>query len=90
MNYIRQSAIRQGEWKYVRTYKPGTDKYRSALYNLSDDIAEENDLAASNPEMLNPMSDQLDRWEWERAQTAEPFKRPEPRQQGGKRKTENQ
>lgn len=73
-NDIRQSAVRQGEWKYLRTYKPvGSDKYRSALFNLSDDIAEENDLAASNPKKLKAMSDLLGNWEAEMSRTAIPF-----------------
>ena len=73
VNYIRQSAVRQGNWKYLRTYKPvGSDKYKSALYNLSDDIAEENNLTASNPEMLKAMSDLLDGWEAEMSKTAIP------------------
>ena len=74
VNYISQSAVRQGEWKYLRTYKPvGSDKYRSALFNLSDDIAEENDLSASNPEKLKAMNDLLEEWEAEISRTAIPF-----------------
>jgi N-acetylgalactosamine-6-sulfatase len=73
-NDIRQSAVRQGEWKYLRTYsKRDNSKFAAALYNLKDDIAEENDLAASNPEMLNAMSDLLEKWEAEMSKTAIPF-----------------
>jgi len=83
VNYIRQSAVRKGEWKYLRTYKPdGSDKYRSALYNLSNDIAEVNNLAVSNPEKLKAMSALLDQWEMEMTKTAEPFRKPAPRQKG--------
>jgi len=74
VNYIRQSAVREGDWKYLRTYKPvGSDKFKAALYNLSSDIAEENDLAASHPEKLQAMSDLLEEWEAEMAETAEPL-----------------
>ena len=38
-----------------------------------NDIAEENDLAASNPERLNAMSALLDEWESEVSSTAIPF-----------------
>ena len=80
-NGIRQSAVRQGKWKCIRTYKPvGSDKYRSALYNLSDDVAEENDLAAINPEKLNAMSDLLEKWESEMRRTAIPFVPASPKQ----------
>ena len=73
-NAIRQSAVRQGDWKYLRTYKPrGTDRYQSALYNLNKDIAEEKDLATTNSEKMKAMSDLLDQWESEMSKTAMPF-----------------
>ncbi len=73
-NVIRQSAVRQGDWKYLRTYKPrGTDRYQSALYNLNKDIAEEKDLATTNSEKMKAMSDLLDQWESEMSKTAMPF-----------------
>ena len=65
-NSIRQSAVRRGAWKYLRTYKPvGSNRYQHALYNLKDDIAEENNLAESNPEMLKTLSELLEHWEEE-------------------------
>ena len=73
-NDIRQSAVRQGDWKYLRTYKPlGSDRYQSALYHLSEDIAEEKNLAASKPEKMKFLSDLLDQWESEMSKTAIPF-----------------
>jgi len=78
VNAIRQSAVRQGDWKYLRTYKPvGSDKFRAYLYNLKDDIGEENDLAESNPQKLKAMGDLLEKWEAETAKTAAPFSPPE-------------
>jgi arylsulfatase A-like enzyme len=65
-NSIRQSAVRRGDWKYLRTYKPvGSNRYQQALYDLKDDIAEENNLAESNPEMLKTLSELLEQWEEE-------------------------
>ena len=65
-NSIRQSAVRRGAWKYLRTYKPvGSNRYQHALYNLKDDIAEENNLAESNPKMLKTLSELLEHWEEE-------------------------
>ena len=73
-NSIRQSAVRQGDWKYLRTYKPsGTDRYQSALYNLSKDIAEENNLATTWPQKIKTLGDLLDEWESEMSKTAIPF-----------------
>lgn len=45
-------AIQQGDWKLVQynLTKPG--KLTTELYNLADDISEENNLAKQNPEKL--------------------------------------
>jgi hypothetical protein len=48
-------------------------KFTAALYNLKDDIAEENDLAESQVERLQSMSDLLDGWESEMSKTAMHF-----------------
>jgi arylsulfatase A-like enzyme len=77
-NFIRQSAVRKGDWKYLRSYKflgggKFSDKYSTALYNLKDDIAEEKNLAATNPEKTKALSGLLDQWEAEMRKTAAPF-----------------
>lgn len=65
-NSIRQSAVRQGDWKYLRTYKPvGSDSYQQFLYNLRDDIGEEINLADTKTEKLNALVNLLDQWEEE-------------------------
>ena len=71
-NAIRQSAVRQGDWKYLRTYSRGNGKFTAALYNLEDDIAEKENLTASHPEKLQALSDLLDQWESEMSKTAAP------------------
>jgi arylsulfatase A-like enzyme len=70
-NAIRQSAVRQGDWKYLRTYRG--DKYQEALYNLEDDLAESVNLANSNPEKLQELQKRLNDWEAEMAETAAVF-----------------
>jgi N-acetylgalactosamine-6-sulfatase len=82
-NFIRQSAVRKGDWKYLRTYKSlgkGTfsDQYAAALYNLKEDIAEEKNLAASNPEKMKALGDLLDQWESEMSETAASFPSSQP------------
>jgi len=73
-NDIRQSAVRQGDWKYLRTYsKRDNSKFAAALFNLTDDIAEENDLAASHSEKMAALSNLLDQWAAEMSKTAIPF-----------------
>ena len=77
-NFIRQSAVRKGDWKYLRTYKylsdgRFSDEFAPALYNLKEDIAEGRNLAASHPEKLQTLSDLLDGWEAEMSKTAAPF-----------------
>jgi arylsulfatase A-like enzyme len=73
-NVIRQSAVRQGDWKYLRTYsKRDSSKFTASLYNLKDDIAEEKNLSASSPEKLKALGNLLDEWELEMSKTAAPF-----------------
>ena len=73
-NVIRQSAVRQGDWKYLRTYSMrDNSQFKAALYNLKDDIAEENDLAASAPERLQTLNKLFEQWEAETSKTAIPF-----------------
>jgi len=77
-NFIRQSAVRQGDWKYLRSYKylgggKFSGQYKEAIYNLKDDIAEDNNLAETNPEKLKALCNLLEQWEAEMAKTAKPF-----------------
>ena len=47
-------AIRKGKWKIVNEAEPwGTEKWE--LYNLAEDLAEKNDLAAKEPEKLKEL-----------------------------------
>ena len=73
-NVIRQSAVRRGGWKYLRRYKIRDNKeFTAALTDLDDDIAEEKNLAETNPDQLQTLSDLLDQWGLERHKTADPF-----------------
>ena len=76
-NGIRQSAVRQGDWKYLRTYKRDasglTEEYEGVLYNPKDDLGETKDLAQSNPEKLQELERMLADWEAEMAETAAVF-----------------
>jgi arylsulfatase A-like enzyme len=52
------AAVRAGDWKLVRT--PAGEHW---LFNLADDIAESNNLAASQPGRLAAMRRSLEAWE---------------------------
>jgi len=57
--YIGRKAIRQGDWKLIlrsKTAKP-------LLYNLKDDIQENNNVADQHPEMVAAMLEKLNAWE---------------------------
>jgi arylsulfatase A-like enzyme len=73
LNSIRQSAVRQGAWKYLRSYKKNNEKYTATLFDLDNDIAEQNDISQTSPERFQEMSDLLENWEAELAKTAQPF-----------------
>jgi len=52
------AAIRDGKWKLIRAGEIGL-----ALYNLENDIAEQHNLAAKNPQKLKEMTQALESWE---------------------------
>ncbi|MEM1295732.1 MAG: sulfatase-like hydrolase/transferase, partial [Verrucomicrobiota bacterium] len=48
-------ALRQGDWKVVGVDRAKAQPKPFELYNLGNDLAEENDLASSNPEKLTEL-----------------------------------
>ena len=55
---IPGGAIREGDFKLVERYEDG----RVHLYNLADDIGEQNDLAAQHPQQVSEMRERLHKW----------------------------
>lgn len=49
------AMIRSGDWKLIHYYEDG----REELYNLADDLEENTDLAAQNPEQVKALSENL-------------------------------
>ena len=49
------AAIRQGDWKLIEFYESNTVE----LYNLTEDISEENDLSLQYPEKVAALEDRL-------------------------------
>ncbi|MBN1480691.1 sulfatase [candidate division KSB1 bacterium] len=49
------SIIRLGNWKLIHYYEDG----REELYNLKEDLGENTDVAAENPELVEKLSQQL-------------------------------
>lgn len=61
-----QMAVRQGDWKLVRPSR-GAKEYEDIarepmLFNLADDLGEQRDLAAANPEKVRQMQSAWDEW----------------------------
>jgi arylsulfatase A-like enzyme len=54
----RQRAARSGHWKLV-----WLEKESPMLFNLDEDIAETNDLAARRPEVVKELKDAYEKWE---------------------------
>jgi arylsulfatase A-like enzyme len=67
-------AVRMGDWKLIEFYETGA----VCLYNLRDDLGEQHDLAAAQPERVNAMRAALHAWYRE---TGAKFLRP--RSEGG-------
>jgi arylsulfatase A-like enzyme len=75
--FHQQRAIRQGEWKLVR----GNQSATWELYNLADDIGEQHDLAAREPERVRELTTAWDAWN---AELMDPlWVRQDARTQGG-------
>ena len=58
-SFRRQQAMRQGPWKYVRELK---GQKAAALYNLSSDPGEKQNLAGKEPERLASMQKDYAAW----------------------------
>jgi arylsulfatase A-like enzyme len=55
------TSLRKGDWKLIRFYCDDADQTdRYELYNLAKDQGEENDLAASQPELVKKMAIKMD------------------------------
>jgi arylsulfatase A-like enzyme len=62
-------AIRQGDWKLLEHFEDG----KLELFNLKDDLQEQNDLAEKLPEKVGELHSALKRWrEKVNAQMPEP------------------
>lgn len=73
----QQTAIRHGDWKLVKAN--GIDKL--ALFNLKDDIGEQNDKIASEPEVTAKLQNLWNEWN---ATLVEPAWKPAAQNAGGK------
>jgi len=52
------SWMRSGDWKLIHRWEDGRDE----LYNLAEDVGEQNELATKNPEKAKELRARLDRW----------------------------
>lgn len=55
------SVVRTGDWKLIQFFETGTPE----LYNVKEDIGEQNDLAAQYPEKVSDMLKSLKSWQIE-------------------------
>lgn len=56
-----RQALRKGDWKAIRLNVGSTDKAKVELYNLRDDLHEDNNLAEQNPEITKELSLLMDK-----------------------------
>ena len=67
--------MRDGDWKLIEWYEDGSLE----LFNLRDDLAERNDLAAQNPQKAKELLAKLVAW---RADTGALMPTPNPQRDG--------
>ncbi len=65
-------SVRMGDWKLIEFFEDG----KLELYNLRDDISEQNDLAATDPQRVSQMHDRLKAWR-EEIEAIEPQPNPD-------------
>lgn len=53
------AAIRRGDWKLIEWFEDN----RAELYNLKDDLGEQTDLAAKEPQLVQKLRDELHAWQ---------------------------
>lgn len=58
--YNNKSFIRSGDWKLIRTKRKIGD--RIELYNLANDLGEQNDLSTERPDLANQLLVKLESW----------------------------
>lgn len=61
--YGKKSFVRSGDWKLVCRENEDTKKIE--LFNLSNDLQEQNDLSSSSKEMVGELLSKLEQWEKE-------------------------
>jgi len=57
-NVVPYSILRAGDWKLIKRYEGRTFE----LFNLRDDLAEQNDLADAMPEKVQELNARLEQW----------------------------
>ncbi len=55
---VPYSIIREGNWKLIKRYEGKTFE----LFNLKDDLSEQNDLSEKMPEKVKELNDKLSNW----------------------------
>ena len=55
---VPASVVRKGDYKLIRHYDSGS----TALFNLADDCAEQQDISQSNPKVTQELNTLLDAW----------------------------
>ena len=62
--YGNQMAIRSGDWKLVSVvdFTQHPSKLKTGLYNLAQDVSEQTDLSAAQPEKVRELQKRWDAW----------------------------
>jgi arylsulfatase A-like enzyme len=77
-NRKHNAAVRKGPWKLIRlahSIDAATPPPRWALYDLSNDVSEQNDLAAQHPEIVESLGRVFNEWQMTMEPSREPKKR---------------
>ena len=85
-NILRDEAFRQGDWKYIRTYKPAKGKntrshlYKDEIYHLKKDIGETQGLKKTMPEKYQELKKGFEKWKKDTVNLNSDYNIPKPDQ----------
>ena len=63
--FKKNSFIRSGNWKLISIYNNKKNRYKTELYDLSEDLQEKKDVSSVHPKLVSDLTEKLELWKIE-------------------------
>ena len=63
--FKKNSFIRSGNWKLISIYNNKKNRYKTELYDLSEDLQEKKDISSVHPKLVSDLTEKLELWKIE-------------------------